>query len=692
MNFLQRTPFLRLLLAYICGIVVYHYVELFPVTFWCLLSLSIALLLIPFYIREVRLQFNFRWLFGAGVFLLLFITGYVFSSIREKETTFYPLNQKGIYVVELTSAPVEKAKSVFYTAEIKQILRNQHWESAHGKAYLYFQKDSSSGNLVFGDRLMLQTEFKSPEKLLNPDGFDYATYLKRQGVGATAYIASQRWQKIGHEQTFSVRRLADQCRNYLLGIYRKFDIQGNEFGVLAALTLGYTEDLQPDLRKSYSASGATHILSVSGLHVGTVYAVLLFIFGFLNRNQRQKISKIIIITLCMWAYAFLTGLSPSVVRATLMFTFVALANCMERKSQIYNTIFMSAFFMLLVNPNFLFDIGFQLSYLAVLSIIFFQPPLTKLMPTQHRLLKWGRDLLIVSVAAQIGTAPFTLYYFQQFPNYFLLTNLLVIPLSTLVIYLAMGLLAVSFIPYLSAAVAFLLKISVWLLNFCIVQIEHLPYSLSYISPDIRQTILIFVAIFCFSAYYYNKKYVPLAVGFISLLLVCIIDLQVKYNTLRDQKLIVFAGQKSTHVNFIDHGKNYVFSTDSAELERISSNYWRKHKLDKPIYIKNGNRFKDGFTSFYGLKILILTDDKLKRKVTETPLNVDLLIIGNHLKPRMEQILSCVHPKKIIVDKSISNWYANDIRQQSEKQGIEFYSVADQGAYILDITDNKKNFK
>ena len=146
MNFLQRTPFLRLLLAYICGIVVYHYVELFPVTVWCLLSLSIVLLLIPFFIREVRMQFNFRWLFGTGVFLLLFITGYVFSSIREKETTFYPLNQ-GIYVVELTSAPAEKAKSAFI-----QQKQNKFYATNIGNRHMakriFIFKDSSSGNLV----------------------------------------------------------------------------------------------------------------------------------------------------------------------------------------------------------------------------------------------------------------------------------------------------------------------------------------------------------------------------------------------------------------------------------------------------------------------------------------------------------------------------------------------------------------
>jgi competence protein ComEC len=190
MNFLQRTPFLRLLLAYICGIVVYHYAELFPATVWCLLILSIALLLIPFFIHEARLQFNFRWLFGTGVFLLLFITGYIFSFDRDKASKFSPLNQKGIYVVELTSAPVEKAKSVFYTVEIKKFSSQPTLERDMEKLTFIFKK-TVVRQFGFWRRLILENEFKSPEKLLNPDGFDYATYLKIQGLGATAYIASQ---------------------------------------------------------------------------------------------------------------------------------------------------------------------------------------------------------------------------------------------------------------------------------------------------------------------------------------------------------------------------------------------------------------------------------------------------------------------------------------------------------------------
>jgi competence protein ComEC len=276
----------------------------------------------------------------------------------------------------------------------------------------------------------------------------------------------------------------------LLDIFRRFGIAGDEFAVLAALTVGYTDALQPDLRASYSATGAMHILSVSGLHVGIVYVVIAFLLGFLDKSVRKKILKAVLIVSFLWIYAFITGLSPSVVRSTLMFTFVAVGAALERKTHIYNTVFMSAFFMLLVNPDFLFDVGFQLSYAAVLSIVFFQRPFSNLLPVNNKLLRWLRDLLTVSVAAQLGTMPFTLYYFHQFPNYFLLTNLVAIPLSTIVIYLAMLLLLVSFVPYLSVGVAFLLKGSLWLLNYLIVWIENLPHALTMISFDFNQQVLI----------------------------------------------------------------------------------------------------------------------------------------------------------------------------------------------------------
>jgi len=685
MEFLQRTPFFRLLLPFIVGIILYQTVELLHGVTYACFGLSVLLVGLSFIFRTPSLQFKFRWLFGCGIFVFMLSLGYQLSAEREKEHVFDHLHQKGIYRVELTSAPVEKANSYLCKVDVLQFF-DTSWKPARGKAILYLQKEKAASTLLFGDRLLVEADFAPPERALNPDGFDYAAYLKRQGVGATCYIPSGCWRMTDRNTTFSIRRAAANCRNYLLEVYRKFNIRGDEFGVLAALTLGYTDDLQPDILASYSATGVVHILSVSGMHVGVVYVVMVFLLGFLNKTQRQKVFRALLIMLFLWAYAFLSGLSLPVIRAALMFSFITLATCFDRKSQIYNTIFMSCLAMLLVNPASLYDVGFQLSYSAVLSILFFKPILDKLYSPTTRPVRFIWTMFTVSLAAQVGTTPFTLYYFQQFPNYFLLTNFIAIPLSTIIIYLAIGLLLVSYIPYLSVGIGFLLNKSVWLLNFVISTVQHLPYSVWHVSLDIRQSLVLFLAIFCLSGYYFSRKFTPLVVGLASLLIACLFSLQANYHTLNTKRMIVYAGQKNTHVSFINRNQNAVFTTDSLELERIAKAFWQNQKLEKPFFLTTNNWFSDGFAGYEGLRVLVLTRDLLKKKTTGTPLELDYLVIGNHLKPRIDQMLECVHPRKIIVDKSISKWYTEAIRQCCQKRGIGFYPVAQQGAYILNIKD------
>ena len=686
MKFLQRTPFFRLLLPFILGIILYQYVEFFHGVLYAMFGLSALLVVGSFVFRTPKRQFQFRWLFGCGISIFMLALAYLLSLEQEQADVFEPLHQKGIYRIELTSAPVEKAKSYQCKADIISSFDDSAWKPAHGQAMLYFQKDKAASKLLFGDRLWIGADFAPPERALNPDAFDYAVYLKRQGVGATCYIPSGTWKMEGGSPSFSIRRAADNCRRSLLDVYRKFHIRGDEFGVLAALTLGYTDDLQPDIRASYSATGVVHILSVSGMHVGVVYVVMAFLLGFMSKTQQQKVFKALFIMLFLWGYAFLSGLSAAVIRATLMFSFIAIATCFERKSQLYNTIFMSMLVMLLVNPSYLYDVGFQLSYAAVLSIIFFKPIVDKIYSPTNKVTRFVWTMFSVSVAAQVGTTPFTLYYFQQFPNYFLLTNFIAIPLSSLIIYLAMGLLCVSFVPYLSVGVGFLLNKSVWLLNFVIITVQNLPYSVSHISLDLRQSLVLFLAIFCLSGFYFSRKFAPLLIGLAALLLACVFSIQVNYQTLTTKRMIVYAGQKHTHVSFINRNHNYVFTTDSLEMQRIAKAFWQNQKLEHPVYLHENNWFNNGFATYEGSKVLILTQDVLKKKITNTPLELDYLIIGNRLKPKIEQILACVHPRKIIVDKSISRWYTENIKQYCLSRKIGFYSVAEQGAYILNIKD------
>lgn len=685
MDFLQRTPFFRLLLPFIIGIVIYQFVEIFRWSLYVMFLISVIFILLSFIINTPKRQFQFRWLFGLGIFIFMFSFAYLLSSEREEAYTFDQLNKKGIFRVEITSAPVEKVKTYLCKVDVLEYFDYQ-WKPSHGQAILYIQKDKNTSKLLFGDRLMVEANFAPPNKPLNPDAFNYASYLKHQGIGATSYISSGSWQFIAKNESFSIRRESDKWRNYLLNIYHKFNIQGDEFAVLAALTLGYTDDLQPDIRASYSATGTVHILSVSGMHVAVIYVVIGYLLGFLDKKRWQKILKALLIIAFLWGYAFLTGMSAAVIRAAIMFSFVVFANCLDRKSQIYNTIFMSILAMLIYNPNFLYDVGFQLSYAAVLSIIFFHPIVNKLYNPSNKFSKFIWETLTVSVAAQLGTTPFTLYYFQQFPNYFLITNFVAIPLSSLIIYQAIALLFVSFIPYLSVVIGFALKWSLWFLNYFIVWIQDLPYSVSHISLDIKQTIAFFMAIFCLSGYYFTRKYVPLIIGLASLLLTCLFNLQTNIETLTSKRMVVYAGQKNTHVNFINRNINYVLSTDSAEIQRIAKMFWQNQKLEMPHYLHHNNWFSGGFVYFEGSRILVMTEDFLKKKTTSTPLELDYLIIGNLLKPRIEQVLECIHPKKIIIDNTITKWYSDNIKQVCKSKKIQFYSVSEQGAYILNFKD------
>ena len=685
MEFLQRTPFFRLLLPFILGIVLYQYVELFHWVLYVLSGISVLLIAGSYLIHTPNRQYQFRWLFGCGISFFMLILAYLLCAEHEKVNAFDSLHIKGIYRVELTSAPVEKARSYQCKVDVMQYY-DSSWKSAHGQAILYFQKDKAASTLLFGDRLLVQADFAPPERALNPNGFDYAAYLKRQGIGAVCFIPTGTWQMTDRNKAFSIRREAGKWQQYLLDVYRKFHIRGDEFSVLAALTLGYTDDLQPDIRASYSATGVVHILSVSGMHVGIIYVVMVFLLGFMNKTQQLKVFKALFIMLFLWVYAFLTGMSAAVIRSTLMFSFIAFATCFERKSQLYNTVFMSALCMLIVNPSYLYDVGFQLSYAAVLSIVFFKPIVDKVYNPTNKVVRFIWIMFSVSLAAQLGTTPFTLYYFQQFPNYFLVTNFIAIPLSTLIIYLAMGLLFVSFVPGLSAWIGFLLNKTVWLLNSVIVTIHHLPYSISHISLDLKQSVFLLLAILCLSGYYFSRKFTPLVAGLLSFLLVSVFSLQVNYHTLTTRRMIVYAGQKNTHVSFINRNHNNVFTTDSVEIQRIAKAFWQNQQLEQPVYIHESAWYKDGFANYEGLKVLILTGDMLKKKTTGTPLELDYLILGNRLKPKIEQLMECVHPHKIIVDRSISKWYSEHIKQYCLSRKIRFYAVAEQGAYIVNIKD------
>lgn len=684
MNLLQRTPFFRLVLALIVGIVLYQYYRVSLIVLLGLLSFSLVLLVSFLFIRKPETQYRFHWLYGVGVLICFAGIGYGSCYLFEQKNQFTELNHRAIYEVELISAPVEKAKSYSFRVKLLHRYDSTVRTPVAGKAILYIQKDSVPPSLLFGDRLLVDAEFKIPDGVQNPNGFDYATYLKRQGVGATAYLATEKWKKSGANPRFLLTRFANQSRNYLLTVYQKYGIDGDEFAVLAALTLGYKDSLDSDLYKLYSHTGAVHILSVSGLHVGIVYGAIILLLSFLKRTRRERVLKAVISILFIWAYAIITGLSPSVTRASLMMSIVALGTCFKRRPQIYNTVLSSAFILLLINPNVLFNIGFQLSYSAVLSIVAFQNSIYRLYVPESKFVKafWG--LTTVSMAAQLGTAPISIYYFSQFPNYFLLTNYVAIPLSTVIIYSAIVLFFVSFLPMLASWIGLILKWIIWFLNKSLEVILMIPGSVSIISITDFQLFCVAMAAILFIAFAFNKRYFSLITG-LTFVLFFVGSFGVRsYQSYQNSKMIVFSDSRSSVINFIDGKKNFVFAHNELQAYNTADAYWRMSLLYKPHFLRYTDWFDDGFAVFRGEKIFILKDDMLRFKTTENPLEVDYLILTNRLKPRMNEILECVKPKMVITDKTISPWYTNHVKEICQEVGIDFYSVAESGAFIKEF--------
>ena len=198
--------------------------------------------------------------------------------------------------------------------------------------------------------------------------------------------------------------------------------------------------------------------------------------------------------------------------------------------------------------------------------------------------------------------------------------------------------------------------------------------------------LLLVVLFGFSFYFYAKSFKGLFVGLLALLMVAAVALKQKYETLNTKQMIVYAGQKSTHINFLLGINNYVYTTDSVELEKVAGGYWKKHQLNRPVYLGSNGWLNDGFAYFGDKRILILQEDLLGKQNFHNTVSVDYLIVGNGLKPKFNQLLEIIHPATVIVDKSISDWYTDHIRHVCEERGIGFYAVAEKGAYVLNFAD------
>ena len=405
--------------------------------------------------------------------MIIMLSGYIGKPLNLlKDTEVDYLDRDTVLAMHLLGGGQERAKTVRYEAEV----------DGGSRVLLYLQNDSMAMP-VMGDVLMVQTRVRRGGRL---GDFDYGLYLRRQGIVGTCWAHRGNWQLIGHEEQTGIRAMAKRCQYRLHEQYKQMGIDGQELGVVSALTLGYREDLDKDVQRAFSASGAMHVLAVSGLHTGIVWGIVIWLLTlggwrkplWEEKGKRWVLSMTAIVLI--WVYAFVTGLSPSVMRSSLMLSFWSLSGLLDQYTSRWNPLLAAAVVILLINPLSLWSVSFQLSFAAVAGIMLIGQRMQSTIVLKGRGLQYIGGLLLVSVAAQMATIPLTLHYFGQTSNYFALTNLIVIPMAWIILLLGFGTLALSWCvvgEWLGMAT----KWCTWVLRGAVEWVEGLPYATTQVS-------------------------------------------------------------------------------------------------------------------------------------------------------------------------------------------------------------------
>jgi competence protein ComEC len=474
---LKRVPILRLLLPFILGIVLQNIIGI-PLSYLVPAFIFIFFLLCFFWKYDpLNRSYRIRWLYGLTLNLFFLLLSMSLMERKMQAPSFLDHSgMDGVVIARVLEYPLERERTFRTLVRPLILISGDSVVQLSGRALLWLEKDSCAGRLRAGDRVALPNGFSEITNSGNPFEFDQRRYMRLQGVFAGVSLSKDSWMQVGTEADRSLLQISARLREHLLGTLAGSGISGKEYSIAGALLLGSRSGLDRDTRQAFAISGAMHILAVSGLHVGILYIFLSWIMGSVKGMRHFPVAGSLIILLIIWLYALVTGLSPSVTRASTMFSFLVLAKAMRRPSNIYNTLACSALIQLIANPFTLFMVGFQLSYLAVTGIAYYQPLIYSLIRFRTFLADKFWALATVSFSAQVFIFPLIIYYFNQFPHYFLITNIFAVPLAMIILYSGLLLFIFYYIPVISSVIAILLKNVLTFLNFLTETISNLPFS------------------------------------------------------------------------------------------------------------------------------------------------------------------------------------------------------------------------
>ncbi|MCF1420294.1 ComEC/Rec2 family competence protein [Mangrovimonas futianensis] len=650
------------------------------------ISLSISALLCSIFILAFTIAYfyqrnstkNFIW-FGFLGFATMILIGCLTENIHKD------LNNKNHY---LYSEAFQNQSPTKLTFKIKETLKSNSFSDRYvvsileldykksmGDALLLVKKDSTLRELKIDDIVLSKTKLEPLKPPLNPGQFDYSAYLSNKQIYSQIYATNTQILKIGEQR--SLIGLADQVRNTIHKKLSKYNFSKDELAVIQALLLGQRNHISSELYNDYTNAGAIHILAISGLHVGIILLILQWLLKPLEQFRYGKCYKMVLIIFLIWSFAVIAGLSASVTRAATMFTAIAIGLNLNRPTNTINSLAISAFVLLVLKPSFLFEVGFQLSYLAVLGIVLFQPFFDRFWNPKSIILKKFWQAATVSLSAQFGIFPLTLYYFHQIPGLFLLSNLVVIPLLGFILGLGIASILMALLNIPQNPIFDLFGTSIETMNrfFGWVSKQE-PFLLKNIYFNMTMVLLSYIII----AYMYRLKNNPRFKHLIWITFVIILlqlsFIYVKFQNQQSNQLIVFHKSRQTILG-IKHGRKlHIQSKDSSDNLYFLKDFKTERFINQITY--------DSIHPYYSLnntRIIVIDSLGIYGLKAE---KADIILLRQSPKINLKRMIDSLKPKQIIADGSNYKSYIERWKETCKIEKLPFHSTNEKGAFIINL--------
>ncbi|MBO9152714.1 ComEC/Rec2 family competence protein [Chitinophaga sp. GCM10012297] len=673
-------PFLRLLLPFVAGVTAGMF---FPVIPWPCMAVCMLFLVLPSFFNLPQ-RFAWRNIRGAALLMLVGCMGMALTTLsdarRDTRWLGHSLKDSMYCIAVLKEPPVKKRQSWKAEAEVVMV-RAEKWKEVKGKLLVYFREKPA---LDYGSRLLFSG---APQRITssgNPGAFDYARYCAYRNIYHQVFLGAASWQKLPGDGGHRLGRWLNISRQYALDALRKYLPSKEAYGVAQALLVGYRDELDPDVVQAYTNTGVVHIIAISGLHLGLIYVSLLQLLKWLPRKRWVEIAKALLLIAVLWGFSLLTGASASVLRSAVMFTTIAIGQfVIARHSDIFNTLAAAAFLLLCYHPFFLVDAGFQLSFLAVAGIVLCYQPLYDLWMIPY---KWPDKLwqmVAVSLAAQAFTWPVCLFYFHQFPNYFLLANIVAVPLSTLLLYGEIVLMMLAEWPPAAGFVGKALEWGIVAMNTVIQWIDRIPGAVaSGIPMNMTQMFLLYVFTIALIAAWLLKRKAALwcAAGLMAIFVLYGAVQRIYWQ--RQRMLVVYNLPKLTVVEYIE-GRECCRAGDSAGLKHpqlaAAQLELGVRRVSQYSYIRNGYIVATG-----GKRLLVLSGGLRYANAPAKKIKIDYILLSHNPKVDISRLQEFFIYDMLIFDASNSAFQLRKWKNACNELPLRCFSVPEQGAFVVNL--------